>query len=377
MRGIRVSISGGVAVSLRSADTERQRMSEERAGTRQEQVGRRNEQPGPRNERAEWGNEQAGRRNEQAEAWQEQAGDWTGFDVHEFQRGVIAEFRANEGRLGGMFEGWTLTVLTTVGARTGLRRESILGYLEFDGKGVVVASANGADKHPDWYHNIRRNPIVTVETGVDTYQAIAAVPQGRERDELFGRVVEEAPGYADHQARTSREIPVIVLHRIGPVPGAERVKGMGDWIVEVHDWLRDELKTLREQADRLVEGSAERIERTTPDLARQMRTHCLDFCGALTKHHGGEDMAVFPALAKQFPALAPALAQLGDEHKAVARAQEAIRRLVDGFVPGESDPRRLREELERLADRLENHFTYEEETIVTALNATVPALHVG
>ncbi|MCX5268605.1 nitroreductase family deazaflavin-dependent oxidoreductase [Streptomyces sp. NBC_00199] len=167
-------------------------MSEERAGTRQKQVGRRNEQPGPRNERAEWGNEQAewgneqaGRRNEQAEAWQEEAGDWTGFDVHEFQRGVIAEFRANEGRLGGMFEGWNLTVLTTVGARTGLRRESILRYLEFDGKGVVVASANGADKHPGWNHNIRRNPIVTVETGADAYQAIAAVPQGGERDELF------------------------------------------------------------------------------------------------------------------------------------------------------------------------------------------------
>ncbi|MGW1268999.1 nitroreductase/quinone reductase family protein [Streptomyces sp. NPDC002491] len=320
--------------------------------------------------------EQAERRNVQVEAWQEQGEDWAGFDAHDFQRGVIAEFRANGGKLGGMFEGWTLTVLTTVGARTGLRRESVLGYLEFDGKGVVVASANGADKHPGWYHNIRRNPIVTVETGTDAYQAIAAVPQRRERDELFGRVVEEEPGYADHQARTARVIPVIVLHRIGPVPGAERVKGMGDWIVEVHDWLRGELKTLREQADRLVEGSAARIERTAPDLAQQMRARCLDFCGALTKHHGGEDMALFPRLAEHFPALAPALAQLGDEHKAVARAQQAIRELVDGFVPGESDPRRLREELERLAQRLESHFTYEEETIVTALNATAPAPYV-
>lgn len=332
-------------------------MSEERAATRQEQAERRDEQA--------------------AEVRRERTGNGAGFDVHDFQRRVIAEFRANEGKLSGMFEGWTLTVLTTVGARTGLRRESILGYLEFDGKGVVVASANGADKHPGWYHNILRNPIVTVETGTDTYQAIAAVPQGRERDALFGRVIEEAPGYADHQARTVREIPVVVLHRIGPVPGAERVKGMGDWIAEVHDWLRGELKSLREQADRLVEGSAEKIERTAPDLGRQMRAHCLDFCGALTKHHGGEDMAVFPALAKQFPALAPALAQLGAEHQSVARAQQAIRELVDGFVPGESDPTRLREELERLADLLERHFTYEEETIVTALNATVPAPPVG
>jgi len=113
----------------------------------------------------------------------------------------------------------------------------------------------------------------------------------------------------------------------------------------------------------LVAGSAEEIERTMPDLARQMRTRCRDFCGgALKRHHGGEDMTLFPALAHQFPALAPAVAQLGGEREAVARAQQAIRELVDGFVPGESDPRRPREERERPAHRLESHFTYEEET---------------
>ncbi|MEE4495992.1 nitroreductase/quinone reductase family protein [Streptomyces sp. BE230] len=314
---------------------------------------------------------------EQAETWEAQPGTWAGFDVNEFQRQVIAEFRANSGRMSGMFEGWTLAVLTTVGAKSGLRRESILGYLEFDGKGIVVASANGADKHPAWYHNIRKNPIVTVETGTDTYQAIAAIPPGKERDKLFDRVIAEAPGYADHQARTTRDIPVVVLNRIGPGPGEERVKGMGDWIVEVHDWLRKELETLRTQADQVIEGGADTIERTRPDLAQQMRTHCLDFCGALKKHHGGEDMAMFPMLAKQFPALAPALAQLGEEHKVVARLQDGIQQLVDGFVPGETDPVRLRADLEQLADRLESHFRYEEETIVTALNATAPAPDFG
>lgn len=104
-----------------------------------------------------------------------------------------------------------------------------------------------------------------------------------------------------------------------------------------------------------------------------MRTHCLNFCGALSKHHGGEDMAMFPMLAKQFPALAPALAQLGEEHKIVARLQDDIQQLVDSFVPGETDPVQLRADLERLADQLESHFRYEEETIVTALNATAPA----
>jgi deazaflavin-dependent oxidoreductase (nitroreductase family) len=307
----------------------------------------------------------------------EQAEAWAGFDVNEFQRQVIAEFRANNGKMSGMFEGWTLAVLTTVGAKSGLRRESILGYLEFDGKGIVVASSNGADKHPAWYHNIRRNPIVTVETGSDTYQAIAAIPPAQERDKLFDRVIAEAPGYADHQAKTTREIPVVVLHRIGPKPGEERVKGMGDWIVEVHDWLRKELETLRAQANQAIEGGMDTIERTPPDLAQQMRTHCLNFCGALKKHHSGEDMAMFPMLAKQFPALAPALAQLGEEHTLVARLQDDIQRLDDSFVPGETDSVQLRADLEQLANQLESHFRYEEETIVTALNATAPAPEFG
>ncbi|WP_405945227.1 nitroreductase/quinone reductase family protein [Streptomyces sp. NBC_00932] len=310
---------------------------------------------------------------ERAETWEAQAETWAGFDVNDFQRQVIAEFRANNGKMSGVFEGWKLTVLTTVGAKSGLRRESILGYLEFDGKGIVVASANGAAKHPAWYHNIRKNPIVTVETGTDTYQAIAAIPPGQERDKLFDRVITEAPGYADHQAKTTREIPVVVLNRIGPKPGEERVTGMGDWIIEVHDWLRGELEKLRAQVDQVIEGAAVSIERTPPDLAQQMRTHCLNFCGALSKHHGGEDMAMFPMLAKQFPALAPALAQLGEEHKIVARLQDDIQQLVDSFVPGETDPVQLRADLERLADQLESHFRYEEETIVTALNATAPA----
>ncbi|MEV7007841.1 nitroreductase/quinone reductase family protein [Streptosporangium sp. NPDC051022] len=314
---------------------------------------------------------------EQAEAWEASANTWVGLDVNEFQRQVIAEFRANSGKMSGMFEGWALAVLTTVGAKSGLRRESILGYLEFAGKGIVVASSNGSDKHPAWYHNIRKNPIVTVETGTDTYQAIAAIPQAQERDKLFDRVIAEAPGYADHQAKTTREIPVVVLHRIGPKPGEERVRGLGDWIVEVHDWLRKELETLRTQVDQVAEGGADTIERTRPDLAQQMRAHCLNFCGALKRHHGGEDMAVFPMLAEQFPALAPALAQLGEEHKVVARLQEDIQRLVDGFVPGETDPVRLRADLERLANQLESHFGYEEETIVTALNATALAPDLG
>ncbi|MFI5606244.1 nitroreductase family deazaflavin-dependent oxidoreductase [Amycolatopsis sp. NPDC051903] len=148
---------------------------------------------------------------------------WSGFDATAFQRQVIAEFRANNGKLTGLFEGWSLVVLTTIGARTGRRRETLLGRLEVDGNAVVVASANGSDHHPAWYHNLRKNPVVTVETGEDTYRAVASVPEGAARDELFGRVVREAPGYADYQAKTARRIPVVILNRIDPDPGEERV----------------------------------------------------------------------------------------------------------------------------------------------------------
>jgi len=269
-----------------------------------------------------------------------------------FQQHLITEFRANEGKLGGMFEGWSLLVLTTAGARTGRPRSSLLGYLNFDGDLVVVASAMGSPKHPGWYHNILRDPLVTVETGTEAFQAMAAIPPNR--DELFARVLQQAPGFAEHQARTSRVIPVVVLHRL------DRVKRMGDWLVEVHDWLRGELAELRRQVDAGV----------TPGLGpADLRTHCLSFCTALKRHHTGEDMGVFPMLARQFPALAPALAKLGEDHQVVARLQEEIQRLVTE----EGDPVKLREELDRLTKELEAHFAYEERTVVNALNAIAPA----
>lgn len=241
----------------------------------------------------------------------------------------------------------SLISLTTTGARTGRQHRVPLGALHIDGQLVVVASAMGLPKHPAWYHNIRHNPLVTVETDTETFEAMAAVAP--DRDRLFAKVVDLEPGFGDYQARTTRVLPVIVLHRL------ERVRRMGDWVAEVHDWLRAELRELRAQLDT---GGPLRI-----------RTRCLGFCSALTRHHTGEDTAIFPMLAKQFPALAPALTKLGEDHVVVARLQEEIRRLVDE----ETDPARLRTEFDRLASALDDHFAYEERTIVTALNALAPA----
>ncbi|MGW4063831.1 nitroreductase/quinone reductase family protein [Amycolatopsis sp. NPDC004747] len=237
--------------------------------------------------------------------------------------------------------------LTTTGARTGRKHRVPLGALDIDGRLVVVASAMGAPKHPAWYHNIRHNPLVLVETDTETFEAMAALPP--DRDKLFAEVIERAPGFADYQARTTRILPVVELHRV------DTARRMGDWLVEMHDWLRGELKEIRAELDC-----------GTP---RELRLRCAGFCTALTRHHTGEARNIFPLLAERFPALAPTLAKLDEEHVVVARLQEEVRQLVER----EADPVRLRAEFDRLKSELDSHFAYEERTLVAALNALLPA----
>ncbi|SDU68851.1 nitroreductase/quinone reductase family protein [Amycolatopsis keratiniphila] len=276
-----------------------------------------------------------------------------------FNDQVIEEFRQGKG---GTSEGWKLILLTTTGAKTGKRRTNPLGYLEIDGKTVVVASNMGAPAHPGWYHNIRRDHRVTVETRSETYEAVAAVPPAVERDALFAKIVAEEPGFAEYQAKTTRELPVVILHRID-----ERVRGLGDFLVEVHEWLREELKSLRAGVEDIVAGRADALI-----MEKSLKAHCVSFCEALTKHHTGEDMGAFPMLAQRFPALAPVLTKLGEDHVVVAATQKRIRALVEGYVHGESDPVRLRDEFDALAGTLEAHFAYEERSVVEALNVTAP-----
>jgi deazaflavin-dependent oxidoreductase (nitroreductase family) len=299
--------------------------------------------------------------------------EYPDFDVNAFQRSIIAEFRAHQGKVGGMLEGSTLALLTTVGARSGKRRTTPLSYLHVDGQPIVVASAMGSDQHPAWYHNIRNNPEVTVETGTETYQAIAEVPAGQDRDRLFAEVVQQESGFADYQTSTSRVIPVIVLRRQEPEPERVWDRGLGDFLVESHDWLRTELRELLRQVDEIVAGEGAGLERPVPDLALQMRTRCLEFCAAMQQHHTGEDRGAFPMLADRFPELAPDLTRLGQEHQVVTNLRAQIEQLVDDYVPGDSDPIALRKNLTELTTRLEEHFEYEERTVVAALNMLGPA----
>jgi deazaflavin-dependent oxidoreductase (nitroreductase family) len=131
---------------------------------------------------------------------------------NDWNQKIIEEFRANAGKVGGPFEGADLVLLTTTGARTGRRHTAPLMSLRDGDRIIVAASAAGAPSHPAWYHNLLADPQVTVETGTSTLQATAVVTEGEERDRLYARFVEIAPGFAEYQAKTSRVIPVVALH---------------------------------------------------------------------------------------------------------------------------------------------------------------------
>lgn len=128
---------------------------------------------------------------------------------------IIDEFRANEGRVGGMFEGRPMLILHHTGAKSGLERETpLVHFPEDDDHTVIVASNGGAPKHPAWFHNLKANPTVEVEVGVDKYEMTAEEITGDERDELWKRVVSEMPGFADYQRSTDRTIPLVRLTRV-------------------------------------------------------------------------------------------------------------------------------------------------------------------
>jgi deazaflavin-dependent oxidoreductase (nitroreductase family) len=129
------------------------------------------------------------------------------------QERVVAEFRANAGKVDGFHAGMPLLLLTTTGARTGQRRATPLTYLP-DGDRFVVAAANaGAETNPAWYHNVVANPRVTVEAGTETFSAIVTIAAGAERATLYQRCVAAYPQLADYQARTAREVPIVVITR--------------------------------------------------------------------------------------------------------------------------------------------------------------------
>ena len=134
-------------------------------------------------------------------------------DFDEFNRTVIAEFRANGGKAGGNVEGKPLILVHNVGAKTGRHRVNPLVPLLDDGRIFVFASKGGSPEHPAWYHNLVANPETTVELGTETFPVVARVLTGAERDEIYARQVAVQPQFAEYQRKTDRLIPVVELRR--------------------------------------------------------------------------------------------------------------------------------------------------------------------
>ncbi|MEU5692011.1 nitroreductase family deazaflavin-dependent oxidoreductase [Actinosynnema sp. NPDC020468] len=134
--------------------------------------------------------------------------------MSDFNEKIAAEFRANEGVVGGPFEGRNLLLLTTIGAKSGEERLSPLVYTRDGDRYVIAASYAGAPKNPAWFHNLVANPKVVVEVGTEKFEATASVVEDRaERDRLYAGMVEHAEGFAAYETKTDRLIPVIVLQR--------------------------------------------------------------------------------------------------------------------------------------------------------------------
>ena len=134
-------------------------------------------------------------------------------DQNSYNRQLIEEFRAHRGKSGGPMEGRPLLLLTTAGAKSGQLRTTPVMYIPDGDRLLVIASNAGAATHPDWYRNLLAHPEVTVEVGNETFKAIAIATEGSERQRLWTRIVELYPFFADHEAKTTRQIPVIVLRR--------------------------------------------------------------------------------------------------------------------------------------------------------------------
>jgi deazaflavin-dependent oxidoreductase (nitroreductase family) len=133
----------------------------------------------------------------------------------DWNTGVIEEFRANGGKVGGQFDGGSLLLLHTIGAKTGQEHVTPVMYRQMGDSYAVFASKAGAPNNPDWYHNLVANPSVWAEIGTHTVPLTARVAKGDERDRIWTAHKTANPGFADYEKKTARQIPVVILEPAG------------------------------------------------------------------------------------------------------------------------------------------------------------------
>ncbi len=138
--------------------------------------------------------------------------------MSDWNANIVNEFRENEGRVGGMFEGAPLLLLHTKGRRSGHERVNPLMYLPDGDRWAVFASKGGHVAHPHWLHNLEADPHATIEVSTESIPVKATIlHEGQERDDLYARQVALRPQFGEYEEKTAghRTIPVILLERAG------------------------------------------------------------------------------------------------------------------------------------------------------------------
>lgn len=135
--------------------------------------------------------------------------------MSDWNAAIIKEFRENDGKVGGQFEGAPLLLLHHTGAKTGQERVSPVMYQAVGPDYAVFASKAGAPTNPDWYHNLLANPQASVEVGTGTVEVSARVAEGEERERIWTKQKADYPGFAEYEEKTTRQIPVVILSPAG------------------------------------------------------------------------------------------------------------------------------------------------------------------
>jgi deazaflavin-dependent oxidoreductase (nitroreductase family) len=132
-----------------------------------------------------------------------------------YNQGIIQAFRDDGGVVAQL--PFPIILLTTIGARSGRRTTTPVGFGVDGDRVYVVASKAGGPSNPAWFHNLRVNPSVTVELGHESYQARAVIAHGADRDRLYGLIAAQVPAFGEYEKSTDRTFPVVVLEGV-PVP---------------------------------------------------------------------------------------------------------------------------------------------------------------
>ncbi|MFC8825568.1 nitroreductase/quinone reductase family protein [Streptomyces sp. NPDC057137] len=244
--------------------------------------------------------------------------------------------------------GGNTLLLTTTTAKPAAARTTSLGYVRRGDSLQVVASSFGTSELPDWYGDLLAHPVVGVEIGTRTFQALAIPAEGATPDELLV-VLEPAVAESPREVRT-----------------------LADKILEVHDQLRSQLGLVTADVDAHFAALAAHEgpgAPPAPGLGFQIRQRCLAFCQGLEFHHTSEDGHLFPGIARYHPHLTDVFDRLRAEHRTVARIQDGLVALLADL--GVAEPPRFRAELAEMTTELNAHLDYEEEVILP-LVAEVP-----